>query len=115
MAFLIEHYNGKFPLWLSPEQIRLVTVNTRNNKYAGKIVQELEQYGFRVFFDERSESIGKKIRDGRLARANYIITIGDKEEEKKTLAVRNRDGETKFGVKLSSFVKQIEKEEKDRK
>ena len=115
MAFLIEHYNGKFPLWLSPEQVRVVTVSSKNNKYASKVVDELTSNGFRVHFDERSESIGKKIRDGRLARTNYILTIGDKEMSKKVISVRDRSGKTKFGVKLSTFVKDLIKEEEGRR
>tara|TARA_Y100000310_G_scaffold323165_1_gene383164 strand:+ start:3333 stop:5057 length:1725 start_codon:yes stop_codon:yes gene_type:complete len=115
MAFLIEHFSGKFPLWLSPEQVRVVTVSSKNNKYAKMVVDELRDNGFRVHLDERRESIGKKIRDGRLARANYILTIGDKEVEKKSISVRDRSGDTKFGVKLSGFVKDLIKEEEERR
>ncbi|MBI4981515.1 threonine--tRNA ligase [Candidatus Woesearchaeota archaeon] len=115
MAVMIEHYGGKFPLWLSPVQIKVVTVTDRNIPFAEKVLEQLKEQGFRAELDASAETIGKKVREAQLEKANYIITIGDKEVEKKTLAVRTRNGNVKFDVKLADFMKQLEEERKGRK
>ena len=115
MAYLLETYQGKLPLWLSPVQIKLVTVTSDNVPFAQKIMQQLVDLGLRVELDDRSESMGKKIRDAQLEKVNYIVTIGDKEVEKKTLAVRNREGKTKFDVKVDKFIDDLLKEVREKK
>lgn len=107
MGILIEHFAGKFPLWLSPLQIRLVTVADRFNDYAIKIADEMKENGLKVDIDKRAESISKKVREAQLQKINLIITIGEKEEESKSLAVRTLDGNVKFGVKLDEFLKKV--------
>jgi threonyl-tRNA synthetase len=108
LAMLIEKYAGKFPLWLNPEQVRIVTVTDRNNKFAEEVKKQLT--GFRVTLDNRQETIGKKVREAQVDKVNYIVTIGDKETEEKNLAIRSRNGEVKFAVKVEDFLKQLEKE-----
>ncbi len=106
IAFLIEHYRGKFPLWLNPVQVKVLTVTEKNNEFAEKIVNEMKQKGIRVEINEKNESIGKKVRSAILERVNYTITIGDREEEEKTLAVRDREGKVEH-FQVEYFVSKL--------
>ena len=115
MSVLIEHFAGKFPLWLSPVQVKIVTVNDRNIDFAKHVTGLLKMHDIRVEVDDRTESIGRKVRDAQMERANYIVTIGDKETEKKVLAVRDREGAVKFDVKVDSFVKDVVEEVRGRR
>ncbi|MBT4174351.1 threonine--tRNA ligase [archaeon] len=110
IGVLIEHFAGKFPLWLSPVQVKILTVTDRANKFAEKIITELKENNIRVEIDDRSESISKKVREATLQKVNYILTIGDKEVENKTLAVRHRSGKVDFGVTTKKFLQQLQKE-----
>ena len=115
IGLLTEHYAGRFPLWLSPVQVKIVTVNDRNILFANKVRQELEENSIRVEIDDRGESVPKKVRDAEVEKIPVIVTIGDKEVEKKTLALRDRNGKVKFGVKIEDLIKglkdKIEKRE----
>jgi len=115
MAFLIEHYAGKFPLWLAPVQVKLLTVNDRNKKFAKQVYKDLKDNNIRVKLDDRSESIGKKVRDAQIDRVPLVVTIGDKEVESNTLAIRTLNGNVKFGVKVNDFVETTVKEIQDKK
>lgn len=110
IGIIIEHFAGKFPLWINPVQVIVMNISEKNEKYSKKIVDSLKDQGIRVDFDNRNESISKKVRDAQLLKVNYMITIGDKEEEKNTLAIRSRSGELKFNVKLDDFIKDLRKE-----
>jgi len=110
VAFLIEHYAGNFPLWLNPVQVKVVTVNDSNLKYANEFVKLLREECIRVELDDRTESIGKKIRDAEVEKAAIIVTIGNKEVENKTLAVRDKNGKIKFGVEPEQFLREIKEE-----
>ena len=114
MSVLIEHFAGKFPLWLSPVQVKVVTVTDRNNVFAAEVVKRLKDFGIRVELDDRMESIGKKVRDAQMEKVGYIVTVGDKEVEKKVLAVRDRGGEVKFDVAVEKFVKDVVSEVRER-
>ncbi|MBI2151138.1 threonine--tRNA ligase [Candidatus Woesearchaeota archaeon] len=114
MSVLIEHFAGKFPLWLSPVQVKVLTVTDRNNEFAREVVKVFEQAGLRVELNEESETIGKKVREAQIEKVNYMITIGDKETEARTLAVRSRDGRVEFGVDLNEFVEKLKTEVKER-
>ncbi|MCK5107258.1 MAG: threonine--tRNA ligase, partial [Nanoarchaeota archaeon] len=107
---LIEHFAGKFPLWISPNQIKIITVTNKCDDFAKKIEKKFRAESFRVEADYRNESIGKKVREARNARFNYIITIGEKEVEKKNLAVKSRNGEMKFDVNVDDFLKELKVE-----
>lgn len=107
LAFLIEHFAGRFPIWLSPVQVKIVTINERNVEFANHVKEELRKNKIRVEVDERGESVSKKVRDAEVEKVGYIITIGDKEVEKQTLALRTRDGKVKFGVKVEDFIKEL--------
>ncbi len=115
IGIMVEHLNGKLPLWLSPIQVKVLTITDDNIKFAQEVFSKLKGSGLRVELDSRAETMGKKIREATMEKVNYIITIGDKEVAKKTLAVRNRKGENKFGVKLDSFIEDLLAEVKSRK
>lgn len=91
IGIIIEHFAGKFPLWLSPEQVRILTINDKHGDYAQGIVRSMTEKGIRVKLDDRNEKIGYKIREAQLEKIPYMIVIGDKEVENGTLSVRSRD------------------------
>lgn len=107
LAILIEHYAGKFPTWLSPVQVVLMTVTDRNEKFAKEVFALMNQEGIRVELDDRSESIGKKVRDNQVRKIPLMLVLGDKESENNTVAVRTLDGKTTFGVKLNEFIEKV--------
>jgi len=97
LALLIEKYAGAFPLWLAPEQIRLLPISDRHHRFAKAAAEKLEFLGFRVTSDERSEKIGFKIREAQLEKIPYMLLVGDKEIESGTFSVRRR-GEGDIGA-----------------
>ncbi|MBS3085043.1 threonine--tRNA ligase [Candidatus Pacearchaeota archaeon] len=115
IGILTEHLNGNFPLWISPNQIKVLTINEGVKEYARKVYDKFFKEGFKVEFDCRNETINKKVREASIERFNYIITVGDKEESSQTLSVRSRDGGLEHGVELSKFISRIKKEVKKRK
>jgi threonyl-tRNA synthetase len=100
-GILIEHYGGRFPLWLAPVQAVILPVADRHNDRASQISEELRAAGFRARTDERTESVGKKIRDAELAKAPYMLVVGDKELEGGTVSVRHH-GEGDLGAMPTS-------------
>lgn len=113
-GIIIEHFAGKFPFWISPRQIRIFNVSDRHLEYAEKVYAELKQKGFSVELDDSNESIGKKVRNAQLDQVNYMLTIGDKEVENQTIALRTRDNVVHGEVALADFIQKINKE-KDEK
>ena len=91
IGILIEHYAGRFPLWLSPVQIKIVPVSDKYNDYARELKQSLSSEGLRCEIDSRAEKIGYKIRAARLERIPYILVAGEREAENGTVSVRKRD------------------------
>lgn len=110
MSVLIEHFAGRFPLWLSPVQVKIVTVTDRSNEFAREIFKKMKKKNLRAELDDRSESMGKKVRDAQMEKVNYIITIGDKEVENETLAIRTRKGEVKFDLDVDDFIDNLVEE-----
>ncbi len=110
IGILLEHLNGNLPVWLSPIQVRVINFTDRNTKTAEKIIEKLQKEipSLRIDSDLRNTTVNDKVRDAELMKIPNIVVIGDKEEEKGTLAVRRR-GEKKpeFGVKLEDFVKEL--------
>jgi len=104
IGVLIEHYAGAFPLWLSPEQVRLVPVADRHVQRAEDLALEARRRGLRPYVDDTKESVGKKIRNAQLMKAPYTIVIGDKELESDVLIVRMRDGTEVPNVALEDFL-----------
>jgi threonyl-tRNA synthetase len=111
MGILIEHYAGKFPLWLNPNQVMLVPIADRHHDYCGKVAKEMQKTGLRVEIHESHETTNKKIREAQLQNFNYILVVGDKEVENKTVNVRTRDekvhGEKKVGVLIKQLMEEI--------
>ncbi len=110
MGILIEHFAGKFPLWLSPMQMRILTVADRHEKYAHSVEKEMKKVGLRVEVDARAESISKKVREAQLQQINYILVVGDKEQEGKTVTVRTRNNEVIGAKQVDAFITQLLKE-----
>ena len=102
-AVLIEHYGGAFPLWLSPEQVRLVPVADRHLDHARELAARFRELGLRPAVDEGGETVGKKVRAAQLAKAPYVLVIGDKEIESGELTVRDREGVETRGVPFDDF------------
>jgi threonyl-tRNA synthetase len=90
-GILIEHYGGRFPVWLAPIQAIVLPISDRHNPFGTKVMEELREAGVRVAVDDRSESIGKKIRDSSIGRYPYMLVVGDREEETGTIAVRSHE------------------------
>jgi threonyl-tRNA synthetase len=104
IGILIEHYAGEFPLWLAPVQALVLPISDRHNGYAEQVAAELRASGLRVEVDDRAESVGRKIRDGELRKAPYMLILGDKEAEAGNVAVR-RHGEGDLGaLSVAEFV-----------
>jgi len=104
MGILVEHYAGKFPLWLNPIQVRIITVADRFNEYAEKVKKQLESHTLRVELDTRSESVSYKIREAQLSKINYILVVGEKELADETVNVRTRDNQVLGATKIDDFI-----------
>lgn len=113
-GILIEHFAGKFPLWLSPRQVRIITVADRHIGFAKQVYKKLYDLGFLVELDDSNESVSKKIREAQLAQVNYMLTIGDKEIEHDTINIRTRDNVVIGELKVDAFAATIEKEVKEK-
>jgi threonyl-tRNA synthetase len=107
---LIEHFAGKFPLWISPLPIRVITVADRHSEYAHHLMKEIKKAGFICDVDDTSESVNKKIRNAQLLQINYMLTVGDKEVENKTLNLRTRDNVVHGELELHAFLQALQKE-----
>lgn len=114
LALLLEKYAGALPLWMAPEQVRILTITDRQDEWAREVKDALLMEGIRVTIDDRNEKIGFKIREARLERLPYMIILGDKECETKTISLRNRSGETTEGMSLQSFIDLVTKQVKTR-
>lgn len=113
-GILIEHFVGKFPLWLSPVQVRILTVADRHNEYAQEVCRDIKKAGLLAEVDHTSESVNKKIRTAQLDQVNYMITVGDAEIENKTIALRTRDNVVHGEMLLSTLLEKLIKENEDR-
>lgn len=113
-GILIEHFAGRFPLWISPRQVCVITVADRHAEYAQKKAEEIKKAGFLCDIDDTSESVNKKIRNAQMLQFNYMLTVGDKEIENNTLSLRTRDNVVHGEIELSSFLQKIEEEKKMR-
>ena len=107
IGILIEHYAGKFPTWLAPEQARIMPITDRNNDYTDELIAKLKAKGIRCTADKRAEKTGYKIREAQMAKVPYMIVVGDKEQEEGTVAVRLRDTTATTTMKVDEFVDMI--------
>ena len=110
IGVLIEHYGGAFPLWLSPEQARVIPIGEKFIDYANEVHRKLLENGIRAEIDMRNETIGHKIREAQLQKVNYMVVVGEKEVASGTLNVRNRKGEQRPEVKLEAFIEELKEE-----
>jgi len=110
MGILIEHYAGKFPLWLSPEQVRILTVSDRFLDYANKIKPLFDEAKIRATLDDRHESLPYKVRDAQLDKVNYILVVGEREVTDGTVTVRTRENKVIGAMKVSDFIEKVKKE-----
>jgi threonyl-tRNA synthetase len=110
IGFLLEHYAGKFPLWLAPQQVKLLPISDKYLGYAQTVLESLKNADIRAAVDDRSEKIGKKIRDTELARVPYMLVIGEKEMNDNQVSVR-RQGRGDLGVQdVEAFIREIKSE-----
>jgi threonyl-tRNA synthetase len=110
LGILIENYAGAFPLWLSPQQVAVLSITERQADYAERIAEDLRKQGFRAFSDLRNEKISYKIREHSLQKLPYQLVIGDKEMQASTVAVRTRGGEDLGAMALKDFVARLQSE-----
>ena len=114
IGILIEHYAGKFPVWLAPEQVKVLPVTDRAAEYAKSLVQEMNEMGLRASADLRKEKIGKKILDAELEKVPYKLIVADKEVENSTVSVRRRSEGDIGAMDKNAFIAMV-KEENDTK
>jgi len=106
-GILVEHYAGKFPLWLSPVQVILMSLNDDLSPFTKEIQQILESKMIRTDIDVRSENLKKKVRDAQLNQIPLIVTIGNKEKENNTVSVRTLDGQVAYGIPMDQFIENV--------
>jgi len=110
VAVLIEHTAGKFPLWLTPDQAVILPISEKYHDYAQKVSEFLKNYDIRTLIDERSEKIGKKIRDNELKRIPYLLIVGEKEQESGTISVRRQGEGDKGAMSMDEFAQFLQSE-----
>jgi len=113
IGFLIEHYAGNFPLWLTPVQVKIIPIAERHNEYAQSIATILSKERIRIEVDDKSESMQKKIRNAQKEKVYYMIIIGDQEIKDNTLNVRARDGQTST-TSPDEFLKEVQEKIKNK-
>ncbi|MBI2742354.1 MAG: threonine--tRNA ligase [Chlamydiales bacterium] len=114
LGILIEHFVGKFPLWISPLPVRIITVADRHSEYAHELAEKIRKAGFLCDVDDSNESVNKKIRNAQLMQINYMLTVGDKEIENGTAAMRTRDNVVHGEIQIDSFLHSLQKEQAER-
>jgi threonyl-tRNA synthetase len=104
IGFLIEHYAGNFPVWLSPEQVRVISITDNQNDYAEKIAQQLRENGIRAHADLSSQRMNAKIRSAQLMKVPYMLVVGDNEMKAEQVSLRARDGSQQNNIPLAEFI-----------
>ena len=110
VAILLEHTGGNFPIWLMPQQVAILTISEKFEKYAQKVLSLLEINEIRALIDNRSETMGKKIRDAEVKKVPYMVVIGEQEEKSDTISVRQHGGDNLGSLSIEAFKKIIEAE-----
>ncbi|WAW15481.1 threonine--tRNA ligase [Peptostreptococcus equinus] len=113
-GILIENYAGKFPVWLAPCQVKVISVSDKYAEFANKVNEELFDAGIRVELDDRTEKVGYKIREAQLEKIPYMIVVGEKESESGNISVRSRDEGELGEMKIEEFLEKIQKQISDR-
>jgi threonyl-tRNA synthetase len=104
VGFLLEHYAGNFPVWLSPEQVRVISITDAQNEYAEKIAKQLRENGIRAHADLSASRMNAKIRQAQLMKVPYMIVLGDNEMQAEQVSLRVRDGSQQNNIPLSEFI-----------
>jgi len=117
IGILIEHYNGRFPTWLAPIQVRILSFTDKNKVYAEKIIDKLknEIKDLRLDFDLRSTTVQAKVKDAEIMRIPFVIVVGNREEKEKTLAIRTKGSKKIENIKIDELIKKLKKEISERK
>lgn len=110
IGVLIEHTGGKFPLWLAPEQVKILPISDKFIEYAKKVDSQLKENGIRSNIDDRTEKIGRKIRDAETSKIPYMLIVGEKEVENKEVSVRKQAVGDEGSKQIDAFIKQIKEE-----
>jgi len=110
IGFLLEHYAGKFPLWLAPLQVKILPISDKYAEYADEVKKQLLGKNIRVEIDERQEKIGKKIREAELSRVPYMLIIGEKEVNDNLVSIRARGMGDAGSLSLNEFIEKVQKE-----
>jgi threonyl-tRNA synthetase len=115
IGFLLEHYAGRFPTWLSPVQVKILPISDKFLPYAKEVYTQLKKAGIRVETDERSEKVGKKIRDAELSKVPYMLVIGERETTERNLAVRKHNKTEPEPQNIEDFINLLKEEITERK
>jgi threonyl-tRNA synthetase len=115
LGILIENYGGLFPLWLAPEQIRIIPISDKHSDYAASVKSQLEKEDFRVTVDDRSETMQSRIRDAELEKIPYVLVVGDKEKGNNTVSVRPNGQKDQGMIDLDEYIKIIKEEVQEKK
>jgi threonyl-tRNA synthetase len=107
IGFLIEHFAGAFPVWLSPVQVKIIPISDKHIEYARKVAEYLQNEMIRIEIDEKSETMGNKIRKAQEEKIPYMIILGDKELEAQNISVRYRNGKQENGIDLNTFTHKV--------
>ena len=111
IAILLEHTGGNFPLWLMPEQVIILSLSEKYEKYAEKVLNELENHDIRALVDNRNETIGKKIREAEMNKYPYMLIIGENEEKEETVSVRMHGNKEAIGsLSINEFANLVKQE-----
>ena len=110
MAFLIEHYAGAFPLWLSPVQIKILPVGEKQNEYAKGVYKKLKAKNIRVELDDSNETLGKKIRNFKSEKVPYAVVVGDKEMREENITLESRNEDSLGQILIEKLIEKLEKE-----
>ena len=109
-AILLEHYDGALPTWLSPVQARILPISDVQTRYAQEVMSGLKEAGIRAELDDSNESLGKKIREGKMLKIPYLLVVGQKEVEDKTISIESRDAGKQGAMPINDFIAQTQKE-----
>lgn len=110
MAFLLEHYGGALPTWLTPVQVQVLPIADRHAAYAKETVETMKKHGVRAILDDRSETLGSRIRDAQKQKVSYMIIVGDNEVKNATVTIRQRDGKNLGEQPIDTFITSIREE-----
>jgi threonyl-tRNA synthetase len=110
MAILIEHFAGAFPLWLSPVQVKVLPIGEVHQKFGGEVFEKLKENDIRTEFDDSNETLGKKIRQGKMEKVPYMLVIGDKEVEERKVTIENRDKGNQGTLEIDELIVKLKNE-----